>query len=387
LTRRPPLRHKSRMAEPPSETQRIERLMPLAEAQASIDRLVCAHPMSIGPVSPHRAYGLTLAVDATAPNAYPDGARALRDGAAVRAEATLDASSYAPVRIEAVAVEVGDPMPVGTDAVAPAEMLESRGDAVYALAPLAPGDGVLPDGADVGRDDLLYPAGTHIGATHIAVLSALDYGMLLTHPSEVCVASAHPKGDRVVAAIQDLLVSAIRGTGAEAFKPSPDLIGLDAVRAAGTALIVVGGSGPGPRDRSVRDLAERGRLAFHGVAMAPGETAAFGMIRDKPVLIVPARIDAALAVWITLGRRMLARQVGRNDTEAWSASVTLKRKIVSTLGIVELVAVAREQDGVIPLASGYLPPQALARSNGYVLVPAESEGFAAGSRVEMRPWP
>src|SRR5215471_13714742 len=153
------------MNDPRPEPQRIERLMPLAEAQACIDRLVYAHPMSMGPVAPQRAYGLTLAVEATASQAHPQGARALRDGAAVRAEATLDASSYAPVRIDAVAIEVGDPLPAGTDAVAPAEMLEFRGDAVYALAPLAPGDGVLPDGADVGRGDLLYPAGTHIRAT------------------------------------------------------------------------------------------------------------------------------------------------------------------------------------------------------------------------------
>jgi molybdopterin biosynthesis enzyme len=40
-----------------------------------------------------------------------------------------------------------------------------------------------------------------------------------------------------------------------------------------------------------------------------------------------------------------------------------------------------------PLASGYLPLQALARADGYVLVPAGSEGFAAGTRVQMRPLP
>jgi len=375
------------MVETHSKFQRIERLMPLAEALACIDRLIHVHPISITPAASSRTYGVTLAKDVTAPHARPSGARALRDGAAVRAEATLDANSYAPVKIEAVEVEVGDPLPAGTDAVAPAEMLEFRGDAVYALAPLAPGDGVLPDGADGGAGDLLYPVGTHVRAVDLAVLEVLAPDTQSIRQPEVSVASAHPKGDRVAAAIQDMLISAIHAAGSRAFKPSPDLIGLDAVRLASSGLIVVGGSGTGRRDRSVRDLAERGRVAFHGVGIAPGETAAFGMIEDKPVLVVPARIDAALAAWVTLGRRMLARLGGRTDTEACGTSVTLNRKIASTLGMVELVPVVRERDGVVPLASGYLPPQALARSHGYVLVPAESEGFAAGTRVEMRPWP
>jgi hypothetical protein len=39
------------------------------------------------------------------------------------------------------------------------------------------------------------------------------------------------------------------------------------------------------------------------------------------------------------------------------------------------------------VAQGYLPPQALARADGWLLVPADSEGYAAGSKVSVRPWP
>jgi molybdopterin molybdotransferase len=49
--------------------------------------------------------------------------------------------------------------------------------------------------------------------------------------------------------------------------------------------------------------------------------------------------------------------------------------------------VARGADGVEPLASGYLSLQALARADGWILVPPESEGFAAGSMVEVRWFP
>ncbi len=110
------------------------------------------------------------------------------------------------------------------------------------------------------------------------------------------------------------------------------------------------------------------------------------MIERWPVLVVPGRLDAALAVWLTLGRRMLALLAGYDGTEQ-GTTVTLTRKIASTLGLVEIVPVRREAQGVEPLASGYLPLQSLARADGYIVVPADSEGFPAGAQVEMRPLP
>jgi molybdopterin biosynthesis enzyme len=210
---------------------------------------------------------------------------------------------------------------------------------------------------------------------------------IMVRQAPVCIVSARPPGDAMVAAIEGMLVRAVGAAGGFCIAPVPNLEGLDAARAQARAIIVIGGSGGGRRDRSVRELARHGRVAFHGVGLAPGETAAFGTLKDCPVLIVPGRLDAALAVWVTLGRRMLARLCGRSDVDDWSTTVTLTRKIASTLGLIEVVPVAREAGEVAPLASGYLTLQALARADGYVTVPAESEGFAAGATVEMRPLP
>jgi molybdopterin biosynthesis enzyme len=40
-----------------------------------------------------------------------------------------------------------------------------------------------------------------------------------------------------------------------------------------------------------------------------------------------------------------------------------------------------------PLGSGYLSFSALARADGWILVPADSEGYPKGARVAVRPWP
>src|SRR5262245_62275659 len=123
-------------------------------------------------IAAKRALGRTLAADVTITHAQPSAALALRDGFAVRADATLDASAYGPVLIEGAMVDVGDPLPAGTDTVAPPEAVELRGGSAHAVAALAPGDGVLPDGADMaeGAD---RPAGTPLRGRDLADLAIL----------------------------------------------------------------------------------------------------------------------------------------------------------------------------------------------------------------------
>jgi molybdopterin biosynthesis enzyme len=69
------------------------------------------------------------------------------------------------------------------------------------------------------------------------------------------------------------------------------------------------------------------------------------------------------------------------------ATLTLARKVASTVGLTEVVPVRRNGDNAEPLAMKYLPLSALARSDGWILAPADSEGYAVGAQVQVRPWP
>ena len=120
--------------------------------------------------------------------------------------------------------------------------------------------------------------------------------------------------------------------------------------------------------------------------LAPGETTALGTVGARPVLLLPGRIDAALAGWLTVGRRMLARLAFRL-IEDQPFAAELARKVASPLGLAEVIPVRRRLGRVEPVASGYLSLQALARAEGFILVPADSEGYPEGSRVVVRPWP
>jgi molybdopterin biosynthesis enzyme len=355
--------------------QRIARLMPLADALARIERLV-------DPVAPRRialadALGRTRASGMTAAGAYPAVAIALRDGIAVRAEATLDAGSYAPVRVAATPVEVGDPLPAGADAVAPADAVELRGADADVLAPLAPGDGVLPAGGDMAAGEPLRRITRRLRGVDLAALAILGVTKLEVRAPRVHVAAASAAPGPVIAAAVGMLARAVEGAGGSVVATAS---------ADHDATILVGGSGAGRRDQTVRELARRGTVAFHGVGLTPGETAAFATIDQRPVLVVPGRLDAALAVWLTLGRCLLARLAGCKENAPAEPGV-LARKVSSALGLAEVVPVARHGDALTPLAAGYLTLQSLTGADGYILVPADREGFPEGTRVEMMPLP
>ena len=147
--------------------------MPLADALACIDRLVV-------PTAPGRLTARQRA------RIHARGRRrrrraltrrspiALRDGFALRAEATLDASSYAPRRSRSPPFPSRSaircrPRPTRSPRL---DAVELRGGSLHALAPIAPGDGVLPPGGDAAAGELLCRAGARLRASDLDVARA-----------------------------------------------------------------------------------------------------------------------------------------------------------------------------------------------------------------------
>jgi molybdopterin biosynthesis enzyme len=154
------------------------------------------------------------------------------------------------------------------------------------------------------------------------------------------------------------------------------------------AIVVIGGTGSGRNDTGVRTMSRDCELAMHGIALTPGETAALGFAGPRPILLLPGRLDAALSIWLLVGRRILERLAATSNKDREPAeSLPLARKVVSTIGLAEVVPVRCGDGHAMPLAAKYLPLSSLARSDGWVLVPADSEGYSAGSMVRVRPWP
>jgi molybdopterin biosynthesis enzyme len=68
-------------------------------------------------------------------------------------------------------------------------------------------------------------------------------------------------------------------------------------------------------------------------------------------------------------------------------TVILSRKVTSTVGLAEFVPIRHDNTSAEPLAIRNLPLWALARANGWLLVPPDSEGYPAGAKVAIHNWP
>jgi molybdopterin biosynthesis enzyme len=370
------------------QSQRITRLTPLADALAAVDALV--RPVEPREIDVSKAVGRLLAADAVAVDARPATALALRDGWAVKSEETTDTGSYVPAALSVppVGVKTGDILPPGADAVAVMEAVVFRGENAEAVAPVAPGEGVLSKGADVEVGKPLRRVGMCLRSIDVAVLLAAGISRVSIREPRIRLVRARA-GNAVLDACHGWIARSIEADGGVAIldqdtEQSARQLGTALQDEESDAIIIIGGTGNGNNDTSVSTLAAAGRVEFHGVGLIPGETAAFGFAGARPVLLLPGRIDAALAGWLVIGRRWLGRLTARTDDET-TTSTELSRKIISTVGIAEVVPVRRDKDKAEPLASGYLSFSALARADGWILVPAASEGYPAGVRVAVRP--
>jgi molybdopterin biosynthesis enzyme len=366
--------------------QRIVRLTPLAAVRARIAAEVAPVPARTTELGAAR--GLVLAADVILQRDRPVVLTALRDGYAVAAELTADAGPFAPAPLPAPPppVALGDALPAGTDAVAPIEAIVTRDGRAEAIVAVTAGDGVLQAGGDGRARDVLRRAGGRLRASDIAALAGLGLDAAEVRAPRVRVVSDSARNDRIIDACIALVTRAAKAAGSV-----PVTSGAGDLEAAlrdekGDAVIAVGGTGSGPRDKSAVTLARIGKVSAHGIAISPGETTAFGFVGTRPVLLVPGRVDAALAVWLLVGAPLLARLADATADDS-SETVTLARKVTSTLGLVEVVPVRVNDGKAEPMAFGYWPHAAVAQADGWISVGAESEGFPAGTEVAVRAMP
>jgi molybdopterin molybdotransferase len=366
-----------------SSIQRISRLTPRGAVLASFAQNVSeVRPQTVAAAA---AINAVLAEDVVASTA-PLRAIALRDGFPVKADEVADATPYTPVMLpNARPIELGDAVPEGADAVLPHDAVTLRGDRVEAIAGLAVGDGVLPEGGDANSRAPMRRTGEQIRPIDVAVFLAAGVTKVTVRMPRIAIACAHKAGNNSAGGRFQILSRAIRGFGGVV---ADEPISLEEALAEDNidGVIGVGGTGSGQGDASVSTLGKLGRVETHGIAITPGETAAFGSIGERPVLLLPGRFDAMLAAWLLIGRHLIAEFSGGNVDEL-PTIMALKRKITSAIGMTELIPARCIEGMAEPMAAGYLSLTSLAHSDGWIEVPAASEGFADGTLVAVNRWP
>lgn len=313
---------------------------------------------------------------------------ALVDGWAMRAHDLAGASSYAPLLLRASPgwVEAGEGLPDGCDCVIDENTVERNGSMFQVVTEAVPGEGVRRAGVDIAAGGTVLAAGCVVTAADLIGVRAAGLNTLPVRRPRVQVVGVPAHGGRCTSA--EFIAAAARATGALvtlsiAAARDAGSIAIEIADHARDLLLLVGGSGVGRSDAVVIALAARGNVAAHGLALLPGRTAAIGRIDKVPAIVIPGAPAQALAAWFGLVQPVLDRLTLHAPRHATVRP--LGRKIASTIGFAELALLKSVDGNWLPLAVGDLPLAQIAAADAWLMVPADSEGYAAGAPVGARP--
>ena len=363
----------------------------LADAVHWLDARTSA-PLLAEEVAVATATGRVLAAPATAHADLPPADRALRDGVAVMAEATLGAGGYNPILLpagSAAPVSAGEPLPPGTDAVLPVEGAQASPLCVEVLDALPAGSGVERRGEQARSGATLLPAGRVLRPQDVGLLAALgrETVAVVRRPVVRILLAGGPRDGREADGAMLAALVARDGGVVDLRGPLERAALTAALAEPGADLILAcGRTGLGADDIAPLALADAGTLALHGVALRPGDSAALGSVGAVPVCLLPGEPAACATVYDLLAGRAVRRLGGRGAEPPYAAvRVRTARKLVSEIGFAEIYRV-RLVDGLAePVASAAVPGlAATARADGFVLIPAESEGVPEGAEVLVR---
>jgi molybdopterin molybdotransferase len=389
------------------------------EVVATIDRRVGA--LGVEAVELGDAAGRVLAAEVVAAADVPPFDRAAMDGYAARGEETFGADPYNPAAFrlvgesrpgrafagavqagEAVRIMTGAPLPAGADCVVKVESTRADGDKVLAFEPTPPGRHVGRRGEDIAAGAVVLGPGRVLRPQDLGALSALGLGAvgvirrprvaILITGDELLPAGAVSRGFRIADMNSPMLAALTNRDGGlpRVEGPLPDdreALRAAIAEAAGSAdvVLVSGGSSTGPEDHAPGLVAELGDLAAHGVALRPASPAGLGFVGGVPVLLLPGNPVSCLCAYDLFAGRVVRRLGGRPPDWPYRPIVRpLARKLASALGRLDYARVRLAGGQVEPLAiSGASILSSTTRADGFVLVPADLEGYPAGAEVTV----
>jgi molybdopterin molybdotransferase len=381
------------------------------------------------------AAGRVLAAAIRADRDQPPFPRSTRDGFACRAaEANTHQLLFLAGRVragetpagalgtgEVWEIMTGAPVPPGADAVFMVEHAEHSSNPapgpasefVRLVAPrtVQPGKNIVPQGSEAHAGDLLVPPGVRLTAAQIAVAAQCGCSTLAVVPrpkvailstgDELVPVENTPAPSQIRNSNSPMLAALVLAAGGEpVIHPSvPDREApLDAAisRSLSADLLLISGGISAGRFDLVEDALTRAgaRFFFGGVAIQPGKPVVFGQLprsgaRPLPFFALPGNpISSAVTFFAAPLLASLAEDFGPQPrfvlaqlAGEWRGKPGLTRFLPAWCDFGLAPALSTQVRLVPWQGSGDI--SAFARSNCFLVVPAEIESLSEGSIVQI----
>ncbi len=383
-------------------------------------------PRGVESVRLEKCLGRVLAADISSDDDLPPFRKATMDGYAVRALDITGASSSSPGYLrqagevligrpaaldigpgECCRIATGAMLPPAADAVVMVEETrELPGGLVEVAASVAPGENVAQVGDDVARGSLVLPRGRLLRPADIGILAGIGRVDLpvfrrvrvavLSTGDELVEPGVTPGPGQIRNINQYSLMAHAQALGCETrlLGIAPD----DADEISGRIssaipwadiVLVSGGSSVGVRDLTAGIIASLGSpgIIFHGASMKPGKPTILGMVAETIIYGLPGHPVSAMVAMNSLVQPAITALSGMTDAPRVTLAAVMGDNIHSRPGREEHVQVALRDGDPLPIAmpifraSGMIT--AMTGADGYLVVPAGSEGVERGERVTV----
>ena len=339
----------------------------------------------------------------------PHYAASAMDGIAVNARDTFGATETTPVTLtehQYTVLDTGDPIPEGCDAVIMVEdVVKNGGGSVTIHAAAAPWQHIRQIGEDICAGEMILPS--YMTVTPAAIGAMIAGGVLEIEVIRKPVIGIIPTGDEIIPPCTDpkpgdimefnsSIFSAMVGQWGAQAKTYPivpdkfDEIRAMVAKAADECDIVIlnAGSSAGREDYSAKVIRELGQVLYHGIAMKPGKPAILGYRGAKPILGVPGYPVSGIIVIEELLKPLVDHWLKVSAQPRQYATAILTRPVVSGLKYQEFVRVRMGYVGdklmASPLSRGSGVVSSFMKADGILEIPQGTEGYEAGSEVEVR---
>lgn len=331
------------------------------------------------------------------------------DGIAVISSHTIHASETNPVYLKPeqdyIEIDTGDMICRPYDAVIMAEDLIEEDDGYKIIAPTHPFSHVRSIGEDIVSQEMVLPSHHIIRSIDVAVLlsSGIRKIAVMKKPTVAII----PTGDEMIDYNQDLEDGKIIETNSYMFenlihehhgiahrfpitKDKRSLIKETLLEASNHYDIVIinAGSSAGRDDYTAQAIQELGHIYTHGVSIKPGKPVILGEINHKPVIGLPGYPVSAYMTFMEFVVPLLQKYTHITSQPLPTVKAKLTKTLMSSLKYEEYVRVKLGVvDGQLiatPLTRGAGATMSLVRSDGFCVIPQNSEGILAHEEVDVK---
>jgi molybdopterin molybdotransferase len=293
-------------------------------------------------------------------------------------------------------------LPEGANAVLAEEFADAEQGAIVAHRHAEPGRNILPRGSDVAAGEIVAPRGSLVtpglagilaaaGHSHIPVVRRPEVAIIATGDEVVAPGRPLPEG-KLYASNMTTLGGWCRRYGMHTVLTvvQDDFDAIHQTLAAQVermdAIVTSGGAWTGDRDLVAKVLDRLGwRQVFHRIRIGPGKAVGFGLLKDKPLFILPGGPPSNLMGFLQIALPGLLTLAGQRRAGLPEINVRLASELTGRYADwTQFIFGSLEPNGDLPVFRSLKAKsrlRSMAEAQAVVAIPEGETVLPAGSVV------